>query len=53
MAINCKICFWHYATDLGFKYLSATTKVKFELIKEHFLTPELTEKPMLLLSLPD
>ena len=43
----------HYATDLGFEYMSATTKEEFEIVKERFLTPELTEKPMLLEVFPD
>ena len=43
----------HYATDLGFEYMSATTKEEFETVKERFLTPELTEKPMLLEVFPD
>ena len=43
----------HYATDLGFEYMSATTKEEFESVKDRFLTPELTEKPMLLEVFPD
>lgn len=43
----------HYATDLGFEYLSASTKEEFETVKERFLTPKLTDKPMLLEVFPD
>lgn len=43
----------HYATDLGFVYLSASTKEEFETVKERFLTPKLTDKPMLLEVFPD
>lgn len=43
----------HYATDLGFEYMSAATKEELEAVKEHFLTPELTERPMLLEVFPD
>ena len=43
----------HYATDLGFEYMSATSKEEIETVKERFLTPELTEKPMLLEVFPD
>jgi 2-succinyl-5-enolpyruvyl-6-hydroxy-3-cyclohexene-1-carboxylate synthase len=37
----------HYAQDLGFEYLTATNKQDFNDIYERFLTPEITEKPML------
>ena len=37
----------HYAEDLGFEYLSATTKEEFSQSVERFVTPELTEKPMI------
>lgn len=38
----------HYATDLGFEYMSASSKEELDSVKEHFLTSELTNKPMLL-----
>ena len=37
----------HYAQDLGFEYTSAANKQEFEQVYEHFLTVEITEKPML------
>ncbi len=37
----------HYAQDLGFEYLSASTKEEFEKIYQRFLYPEITDKPML------
>lgn len=37
-----------YATDLGYEYLSASNKAEFESAVERFLTPEMTDKPMLL-----
>ena len=43
----------HYATDLGFEYMSAATKEELETVKERFLTPKLTDKPMLLEVFPD
>ena len=43
----------HYATDLGFEYISAVSKEELESVKERFLTPDLTEKPMLLEVFPD
>lgn len=36
----------HYATDLGFEYLSASSKEEFEKVYERFVTPEITEKPI-------
>lgn len=36
----------HYATDLGYEYLSATTKEEFIKNVTRFVTPELTEKSM-------
>ena len=36
----------HYAEDLGYEYLSASDKDEFERIYFRFVTPELTEKPM-------
>lgn len=38
----------HYAEDLGYEYLSASTKEDFEQAYSRFVTPELTEKPMIL-----
>lgn len=37
-----------YATDLGYEYLSASNKEDFDAAMDRFLTPELTDKPMLL-----
>lgn len=37
----------HYATDLGYEYLSAYNKDEFLTNMERFVTPELTEKPMI------
>lgn len=38
----------HYAQDLGYEYLSARTKDEFQMAATRFLTPEITDKPMLL-----
>ena len=38
----------NYATDLGYEYLSASNKDEFNSIIDQFLTPEMTDKPMLL-----
>lgn len=38
----------HYANDLGYEYLSARDKEEFDSCKERFLTPEMTDRPMLL-----
>ena len=38
----------HYAQDLGFEYLSATTKEEFLEGSRRFLTPETTDRPMLI-----
>lgn len=38
----------HYAEDLGFEYIKASSKEELLMIKERFLIPTLTEKPMLL-----
>ena len=43
----------HYATDLGFEYMAASTKEEFDEVVERFLIPSLTEKPMLLEVFPD
>lgn len=37
-----------YVTDLGYEYLSAGNKDEFNSVIERFLTPKLTDKPMLL-----
>ena len=37
----------HYAEDLGYEYLSADTKEEYLQNLERFLTPEITERPML------
>lgn len=37
----------HYAEDLGYEYMSASTKEEFLKSYERFLTPELTDRPML------
>ena len=38
----------NYATDLGYEYLKASNKDEFNSVIECFLTPEMTDKPMLL-----
>lgn len=38
----------HYATDLGFEYLTASSKEEYFVVMDRFLTPELTDRPMLL-----
>ena len=43
----------HYATDLGFEYMAASTKEEFDEVVERFLVSSLTEKPMLLEVFPD
>jgi 2-succinyl-5-enolpyruvyl-6-hydroxy-3-cyclohexene-1-carboxylate synthase len=37
----------HFAEDLGFEYFCASDNQQFEQVCERFLTPELTEQPML------
>ena len=37
----------HYAQNLGFEYMSASTKDEFDHVYERFLVPEQTDKPML------
>lgn len=37
----------HYAEDLGFEYLSASTKAEFAQVKERFLTNDRTDRPIL------
>lgn len=38
----------NYANNLGYEYLTADNKKTFLSVIDHFLTPEITEKPMLL-----
>lgn len=37
----------HYAEDLGFEYMTASDKASFQLVLPRFMTPEMTDKPML------
>ena len=37
----------HYAEDLGYEYLSANSKEEYLQNLERFLTPEITDRPML------
>lgn len=37
----------HYATDLGFEYITASSKQEFQTNAERFLTPEQTNRPIL------
>ena len=37
----------NYARNLGFEYLCASCKEEFEHVYERFLTPNITEKPIL------
>ena len=37
----------HYTEDLGYEYLSASNKTEYESVYSRFVTPELTEKPMI------
>ena len=37
----------HYAEDLGFEYLSASSKEEFDKVYSRFVTPELTEKSII------
>lgn len=37
----------HYAEDLGFEYLTASNKEVYDKAAERFLTPEITDRPML------
>ena len=37
----------HYAADLGFEYMSASSKEEFEAVCPHFVTAGVTDKPML------
>lgn len=37
----------HYADDLGYEYFSASTKEEFLQVYKHFVTPEITKKPMI------
>lgn len=36
----------HYAQDLGFEYMAASTKKEYLVAVERFITPELTDRPM-------
>ena len=38
----------HYAEDLGYEYLTANDKESFLNVVDRFLTPEITERPILL-----
>jgi len=38
----------HYAEDLGYEYLCASSKEEYLHVRERFLYPEITDKPMLL-----
>lgn len=38
----------HYATDLGYEYLSASNKEEFMKVVDRFLTPTITDTPMFL-----
>lgn len=37
----------HYAEDLGFEYISASTKDEFNSVYQRFVTADMTDKPML------
>lgn len=37
----------HYAQDLGYEYISASTKEEFDNVYERFITPEHTDKPII------
>lgn len=37
----------HYAEDLGFEYLTASSKEEFEISYKRFITPEITNMPMI------
>lgn len=37
----------NYAENLGFEYLTASNKEEFSLVYERFITPDITERPML------
>lgn len=38
----------HYAEDLGFEYLHAASKEEFEKVRERFVDPNITERPVFL-----
>lgn len=38
----------HYAEDLGFEYMTADSIESLRIVAERFLTPEMTDKPMLM-----
>lgn len=37
----------HYAEDLGYEYLTASSKDEFKQMMERFITPEVTDRPMI------
>lgn len=37
----------HYAEDLGFEYISASTKEEFSIVYNRFVNPEITDKPII------
>ena len=37
----------HYAEDLGYEYMSASNKEEFNAVYDRFVTPTLTDKPMI------
>lgn len=37
----------HYAEDLGYEYMSASSKEEFQNVYNRFVTPEITERPMI------
>ena len=37
----------NYAENLGFEYLTASNKEEFSKVYEHFVSPEITDRPML------
>lgn len=43
----------HYATDLGYEYLSCSNKKEFLVAMERFVTPQITDRPMLLEAFTD
>lgn len=43
----------HYAEDLGFEYLTASSKEEYIKVVEHFVSPEMTDRPMILEAFTD
>ena len=43
---RCNTLVRHYAEDSGFEYLAASNKEEFEKVYQRFVSPEITEKPM-------